>query len=222
MVVNSNWICKPVTDILFKTVVKEIANFNIGIGPWIAGGCVRKLWQDIEWRHEDIDIFFKDETQFDRFANKVKTKKSFADVFNSVNMLPDPRTGKTHFSIQHDTNNAKTYSVSVDGINGNNAFKVQAIRKFFPESAIALIEDFDWTICQFVSDGRHMWATPEAIEGITNNHLVLSKTSTRGIKALRLIKYLAYGFEVDDDIVINMLNMLDNTKFRDEVLEDDY
>jgi hypothetical protein len=225
MVVNSNWICKPVTDIRFKTVVEEIGKFNMTLGPWIAGGSIRKLWQDIEWRHEDIDIFFRNNHQFNVFVDNANTKKSIIDVFcdiNDIHIRPDPRTSKCHFSVQHDTANAKTYSVSIDGMNGNNTFKVQAIRKFFPESAVALINDFDWNVCQFVSDGKHMWASPEAVDGIATNCIVLSKTSTRSIKSLRLIKYLAYGFDVDDNIFIDMLKNLDSTKFRDEVAEDDY
>jgi hypothetical protein len=222
MVVNSNWICKSITDHKFKTVIDAVGTFNISQGPWIAGGCVRKLWQGIEWREEDIDLFFSNKDQFDRFIATTKPKKSFINPFNNVHSLPNPKTGKCGFHIQHESDNAKTFTVEVDGTNGNNSFKVQAICRWFPESSEVLINDFDWTVCQFISDSRHMWATPAAIEGINSNQIILSPSSTREIKALRLIKYLAYGFVADDEMVLNMMKRLEDNPIKDNELSDDY
>jgi hypothetical protein len=223
MVVNSNWIRKSIIDTQFKNVIDAIGKFDISDGPWIAGGCARKLWQGTEWRNEDIDIFFKNNHQFEMFIDSTKPKKLNIQHFYDI-LFPDRNTPKCKYSISHNTDNAKTFSVEIEdkNITANKIYKVQAICRWFPESAEHLFNDFDWTVCQFISDGRHIWATQAAIEGINSNQIILAPTSKREIKATRLMKYLAYGFEADDEMILAMMKRLEDNPDRSDELTDDY
>jgi len=220
MVVNSNWISKPVTDQKFSKLVNDLAVYDIKQGPWIAGGSVRKLWQGLDWSGEDIDIFFNNRTQIEQFHNHIKYKfiKSKFDLLDEY-IQPTNLKKDTDIDV-YETSNAVSYTLNNPSEFGE-AVKIQAIRRQFYDSAEDLLNDFDWTVCQFVSDGTTMWATPLAERDLAAKNIVLSPTTTRTVKTLRLMKYSAYGFNASDEMMIAALSGIESGNASQDT-EDDY
>lgn len=221
MAVSSNWVSKPVTDTIFTNIVNEFATFDINEGPWIAGGAVRKLWQGLSWNDGDIDIFFKNKEQFIQFSSKLKAR-AYQDNRAALSALDfDSKfISKNLYINSFDTSNASTFTIT--GLPWiDRQIKIQGICKQFYNSAENLVEDFDWTVCQIVSDGTTMWASINAVDDLLKHNLVLSSTTKRKIKIGRLIKYSAYGFNINDETMINVLSEIAIGNI-ESLIDDDY
>ena len=216
MAVNSNWISKLIIDNQFTRIVNLFESYDINDGPWIAGGAIRKLWQGLKWDDADIDIFFKNEKQYSQFCKKINLYKikyiNYSEI-RLTSLKPAPLVS------EFKSNNASTFTI-VGIPDVNYAIKVQAICKEFYNSAEELFEDFDWTVCQLVSDGTTIWAPPLTVNDLSKRNLVLSPTTKRKIKIGRLIKYSAYGYKIDDAIMVDILS--DVVGGITESIDDDY
>ena len=247
--VFNHYIKRPIKDRRFLNIVNTFGQYNIGEGPWIAGGAVRKLWQGVEWDRDDIDVFFSSLTQFEEFSGALKNKyksykyNSFPEIgvdttaidfsqafnFDQIVDLPiyniatqtdkSPQDNPRIDSI-YSSDNAETFTISGLSTMNNRTIKIQAICRFFPVTAVHLLNDFDWTICKFVSDGKYMWASPDAAEDVEKNEIILSSTTTRNIKIPRLMKYLSYGFDASDELMLKALHYLESGKGTE--VDDDY
>lgn len=219
---NFNWVRKPVTDKRFKKLINAIKlNSNFEKGPWIAGGCVRKMWQNLDWHNRDVDIFFNSRSQFKSFIDsKVINTKASNDAISVpiISRIVD----NIQCYIKHESDNAITYKVIIHNMLSSNTYSVQAIKKCFFESASDVVASFDFTVCQMISDGNNMWATPSAIESLEQNKISVSAEFNADVKPLRAIKYMSYGFEIDDTMYINMLDEIETTKCIVREAEDDY
>jgi hypothetical protein len=222
MVVNSDWQCKLIVDTKFRNVIKKIGNFDIIDGPWIAGGCVRKLWQDLEWKNEDIDIFFANEQQFTKFIKNFDV----GNIDNEDNIFTDFKNTlirKDQYVLTHITENANTYQLTTNGnILGNNVFKVQLVKNRFFKSVSELFNNFDLCTCKFVSDGNNMWATNDAIKSINDWNILINPDYKRDIKVIRLMKYMSYGFNLDDTLYLDILKLIENGTIKKDTEHLDY
>jgi hypothetical protein len=231
MAENFNQTFRPIKDEQFINIINILGNFDIINGPWIAGGSIRKLWQDIEWQDGDIDIFFNCRNQFLNFTTSLARKldrnihyseSTFTSLDNAIEYFHSPKlkiANQLTIESTYITDNAQTYTL-YGPLADDKAIKIQAICKNFYPSAQNVIFDFDWTICQFVSDGKYMWATPNAIRDIEKNKIVFSDTTTRNIKIPRLMKYIAYGFDPDNELMLKALDYLETGKGCE--VDDDY
>lgn len=227
----SNWISRPVPDPRFTKLAQYICDFNIETGPWIAGGSVRKLWQGVGWVNEDVDVFFSSLKSFESIVNifgqKYKRQSynvdydldqlelsvvTLSELNATEHRLPTHRiVSEPVIHTVHETDNAM--SIKLVGFNDitlpNNYIDLQFISRTFPKSAEELLIDFDWTVCQFISDGVTMWATPNAVKDLERRQLELVPNTTRPITFKRIIKYLSYGFDPTDEIMIKMMKFLE-------------
>ena len=221
MAVNSNWLSKPITDRIFQKIVNKFSNYDIDNGPWIAGGVIRKLWQGLKWDDADIDVFFKNKEQFTHFCKNLDPylyeKCEFGNLSQPI--LAGLTLKSNPIASSYESSNACTFTLTnLPGV--NYAIKIQAIQKDFYNSAEELLEDFDWTVCQLVSDGTTIWAPQHTVIDLSKRNLVLSPTTKRTVKLGRLMKYSAYGFKVSDNIMLDALtSVLDGTL---EGINDDY
>lgn len=190
---------------------------NLQNGPWVAGGSVRKVWQGLPWRNEDIDFFFNGATQFGAMINRI-------DEFGVVD------------KYKHVTDNAITYKIRTDPegveIQKNSSIwnlsclkevtdeanysekctlKIQMIQKRWFATAMDLLDSFDFGVAQFVTDGNVIIATNQAIHDCENKVIRCNPKHIQEIKPNRLIKYAAYGFDPDPDVFTSALkNLLAN------------
>ncbi len=224
MVENSELIYKPITDKTYRRLIaRYVSNCNFNTGAWIAGGSVRKVWFDLPWEHQDIDMFFSSQTQFELMqtelteklpSDNTATEPLFLDLnFNNIAV-------KTARYSEYETDNAVTYTIYTDSEFDHQMFKIQAIKRYFPSNINELFQSFDFTVTQFATDGKIMVTTRQALKDCEERRLQMIKGTSRPINALRTIKYSAYGFEPVDDLMREVVTSLANG---DEVMiADDY
>jgi hypothetical protein len=145
-------------------------------------------------------------------------------IQNSDYLMPpiNSRIADPAISSYHQTDNAMTFKMSGfnDIVMPGQYIDIQFISRSFPKNVSELVSDFDWTVCQFVSDGVTMWASPEAVRDLELRQLQLITDTTRPITLKRIVKYLSYGFDANDDIMMKMMEFL--TTGKGDGVEDDY
>lgn len=94
-------------------------------GPWIAGGALRRTIMGQE-PESDFDFFFRDADQLAGFREDLESRG---------------------FVLARET----AHHVEFDGMADKIKVKVQLIRFAFYQSAEAVTQSFDFTICQFAS-----------------------------------------------------------------------
>lgn len=164
-------------------------------GPWLAGGSVRRLIAS-QPQDSDFDFFFKDEAQFEAFCEKIKRlggKERNASDFNITYHLPacDAKP------VDEDT---------FEG--GGPELKVQAIRIDYFENLAAVLQSFDFSICQFGYDGKRLLVGEWSLFDLARKRLVPGKISY-GVSSLRrMIKYTRQGFSVCGGGLATMLEQV--------------
>lgn len=223
MAAFSDLIYKPLPDGIYKRIIEDFGCADLRNGPWISGGSVRKVWFDLPWIEQDIDYFFRSKVAFDGFVDKINKRYGNSDDLSIFNTEPSPL--KTPYMTCYSTDNANTYTFEqfslVDEIvNLDQRFKMQAIKKYFPESLDELFGTFDFNVCQFAADGKMMVATRAAVEDCEAGRLDMVPNTTRKANVVRIAKYCAYGFSPVDSLMETALQSMAN----DEplVMADDY
>lgn len=225
MAEDSELLYKTITDEKYKRLIRKyITKCDFNTGAWIAGGSVRKVWFDLPWEHQDIDLFFANETQFEQMKQHLtKTVPTDATVeFNldlnlggGMNLIAQ-KANLTEF----ETGNAVTYTVYTDKEFDHQMYKIQAIKRYFPSNIKELFQSFDFTVTQFATDGNVMVTTRQALKDCEDKRLQMIEGTTRPVNGLRTIKYTAYGFEPVDELMRELVTALATG---DEVMiADDY
>ena len=142
-----------------------VSLFGSGGQHWVAGGAVRSFLLGASLS-TDVDVFFRDEQSHDEF-------------------LKQHCTGRRHSS-----NHVTTWTMSI----GGDEVKVQAIRIGWYADATALIDSFDYTICQAAIDDGSVVTTPTALWDIASRRLAIHKVTYPIATVNRLVKYRMQGF----------------------------
>lgn len=202
-------IYRPVTNKSFSNFIYSFGGCNLKEGGWVAGGSVRKVWFGLDWKNQDVDWFFPNKKEFDKFDLSLKTlARSNASLgtqditnFDSLDIFAKELADLPPYC--YSTDNADTWTKE-----GKDKWKIQAIKKYYPKNLQELFESFDFTVCQFATDGTHMVATKEAIEDCEKKTLNVIKNTTRNITPLRITKYAAYGFTPSNDMMKDVIESL--------------
>ena len=148
----------PVTGHKVDKVIKALRpHLNLEKGPWIAGGCPRRLIANDLLTDFDVDVFYN-------------TRITPA-LAKTVNGLDDH-----------------------DGIFGPISPRVQLTKRPFVNKE-KLLEDFDFTVCQFVTDGTTVMYPEQAMLDLTNRLLRLNDQA-KIKEPTRIMRYASYDFEV--------------------------
>jgi hypothetical protein len=174
-------------------------------GPWMAGGSVRKCFLNQPIGFSDWDVFFKNKRQFDEARNSLSTIRECHVIFESSNAIT--------FQI-HDYGDQQNpiYKTPI---------KVQLICRNFYDSCEELLEDFDFTICQFATDGLKFKLGRNTYLDNIDGVLKLTSPSmySRPGFMSRVIKYITYGYKPSKElleIIDNNFEQLDFTTRVDE------
>lgn len=144
-------------------------------GPWLAGGAARKLWFDQDLGSSDLDIFCVNEKQ--AFQFKV--------------MLRD----LTAKQIANTPNNT-TYDLK--------GVKIQVIDGQFYENMNALVESFDFRMCQFVCDGEAVETTTNAVLDAKSDYLTINRIALPLYTLARVAKYADQGFVCGEAVLMQL------------------
>ncbi|MCX7593178.1 MAG: hypothetical protein N2235_05360 [Fischerella sp.] len=170
----------------------DIIKPNMSTGPWIAGGAARLWYQKQNVNKHDIDVFFKNEQQV-------------VDVINSLSKSVDSNSKLIFVS-----ENALSFTIH-DPVT-SDVWHVQFIIKKYYDSAQDVINDFDFSIAQVVTDGTTAVFGGRTQEDIENKKIRLINYNRDVIR--RTLKYIAYGFEPTAEI----LDLIKNNPNKDLVL----
>jgi hypothetical protein len=139
-------------------------------GPWLAGGAIRRtlLGQEPE---SDLDIFFPDAMVLDGYRRTLEGAG-----------LTKVRETEHHIHFH--------------GPLGDSAIPrdIQLIRIAFYANPAAVIESFDFTICQFAFDGETLTVGDYALWDLGRKRLAVHKITFPVSSARRMLKYAAQGF----------------------------
>ena len=141
---------------------------NIKTGPWIAGGCARRLLQGKSLEEADIDLFFKNTASWNEFCDHIE---------------------KQDIELVVKTDRAKTFKI--------NGIQVQCINRRHYLSLEEVFKDFDFSVCQIATDGNQLACTAQAHKDIMDNVLRPAPNGKTAKRTLvpRMIKYTGYGFK---------------------------
>lgn len=152
-------------------------------GPWVAGGSVRRLVSRLP-QDSDFDFFFKDQAQFDAFCEDMKSRgarQSHENDFNITFTLPA----------------VAAKPVDQDEFEpAGPELKVQAIRIAFHETLAAVLDSFDFSLCQCGFDGTNLMFGQWALWDIANKRLVPGEIRYGTSTIRRIIKYTRQGFTI--------------------------
>jgi hypothetical protein len=164
-------------------------------GPWVAGGSVRRLVSGLA-QDSDFDFFFRDQAQFDAFCKDMNSRGAevqHENDFNITFILPKVKPkpiGDNEFSP------------------GGPELKVQAIRIAFHESLPAVLESFDFSLCQCGWDGTSLLFGQWALFDIAKKRLVPGAIRYGTSTIRRIIKYTRQGFTICGGGIVSILEQV--------------
>lgn len=162
-------------------------------GPWLAGGALRRTLskQPIE---SDFDFFFRSKEQADEFIAKVKASGGW-----------QVSTNKNNTTLKLPSEGPK--SVDIDTFEpAQPEIKIQAVTMTFYPDLAAVLDSFDFTICQFGYDGTDLYFGDYALWDLGRKRLVPHKITYATSSLRRLLKYTKSGFTICGGGLAHMLD----------------
>lgn len=154
-------------------------------GPWLAGGALRRTVSGAPLE-SDFDFFFASQEQLDAWKAAL------------------PPTLHEHRSSAHNTE----YRGALDGY---GSAIVQAIHFQFYTDAAAVIDSFDYTICQLAFDGVTMLCGDYALWDIGRKRLAVHRVTYPVASMRRLIKYTSQGYTACAGAMATLLQQTANS-----------
>ena len=162
----------------FQTYLQEVVKPDWQFGPWVAGGSIRRLLTGGSPFESDIDVFFASETQKDAWLERIKAAFPEAvSLANAQNVTLTLPDGK----------------------------KLQAIHVAYYETPQAVIDSFDYTICQLVTDGERLETGEFTLWDLARKRLVLHRLEYPVPTMRRMIKYVKQGFYACPGMMTDLL-----------------
>lgn len=141
-------------------------------GPWIAGGALRRTLLGKE-PASDFDFFFRDADQLQAFEDRL-VASGLAKI--------------------RETEHHKHYRGTLG--EDPQPRDIQLIRFAFYADAAAVIDSFDFTICQFAYDGATLTAGDFSLWDLGRKRLAVHKITYPVSSMRRMLKYGQQGFTV--------------------------
>ena len=139
-------------------------------GPWLAGGALRRTLAGRPL-DSDFDYFFRDAEQLATFAQGLEARGL-------------KKVRETEHHVQYKGHLAGAMR-DVD---------VQLIRFRYYDTPCAVIDSFDYTICQFAFDGLSVTCGDYSLWDLGRRRLVINRITYPVSTMRRLLKYTKQGF----------------------------
>lgn len=169
--------------ILFQKVVASFV-FDIKYGPWLAGGSVRRLIEYQAFNDWDFDIWFLDQVQYNEFL------KNLTDNFET--------------KVVCQTKNGLTIKAKLED---DVWITLQLIHRKFYTSPEFVINSFDMTCCQCLTDGVSLLTGQTTLNDINHGDIVINDDSTPmttwNVGSLkRICKFIQEGYSITDEEIL--------------------
>lgn len=139
---------------------------------WLAGGAIRRLVVG-DKMDSDFDFFFKNKEKFDEFYIGIKGDKNIEMV----------KEAKNENNLQLVVN-----ILGPDGLIHENII-YQLINISYYERVEDLLESFDFTLCQFATDGDSLYCGDTALFDSARRRIVVNKITYPVASLRRILKY---------------------------------
>lgn len=153
-------------------------------GPWIAGGSLLRTYMNLPLK-SDLDIFFKNEAQFQAYREQFRLKNSVRDSNEKYTILKEE---------QHSWFTMETIKCF-----GAQEYKIQLVCKNYYTGPCDLMDHFDLDICQLAYDGKNLFLGQDTLKNIDSRKMHLIKTSYPQKFMERCIKYSKLGFNISSE-----------------------
>lgn len=150
-------------------------------GPWLAGGALRRTLMQSE-PDSDFDFFFRDADQLMTFVS-------------GLERLGMEKVRETEHHV-HYRGRAGDSALPLD---------IQCIRFAFYSDAKAVVDSFDFTICQFAFDGTNLTAGPYALWDLGRKRLAVNRITFPVSSMRRVLKYASQGFKACNGCLATIL-----------------
>ena len=150
-------------------------------GPWIAGGSLHRTYRKLPLTNADVDVFFKNKEQFEKFVYDL----SVSSVTAGYNIE------STIYSEWHCTLTIKYMDVD---------WKIQCVTFKYFDTIEALFKSFDINVCRIAYDGTNVVYGENVLNEINNNKLKFNEGSIYypSVTLKRLVKYVKMGYDIED------------------------
>lgn len=150
-------------------------------GPWIAGGSLHRTYRKLPLTNADVDVFFKNKEQFEKFVYDL----SVSSVTAGYNIE------STIYSEWHCTLTIKYMDVD---------WKIQCVTFKYFDSIEELFKSFDINVCRIAYDGTNVVYEGNVLNEINNNKLKFNEGSIYypSVTLKRLVKYVKMGYDIED------------------------
>ena len=148
-------------------------------GPWLAGGALRRVVSGMPLS-SDFDFFFRDVAQSAAFQDDLKKRGATKKATNE---------------------HAVTWTLKVD----DKQTIVQCITMAWYATPAALIDSFDFTLCQLAYDGAMLHCGDYALWDIGRKRLAVHKITYAVSSVRRFLKYSKQGYTVCSGAIESVL-----------------
>jgi len=150
-------------------------------GPWIAGGSLHRTYRKIPLTNADVDVFFKNKEQFEKFVYDL----SVSSVTAGYNIE------STIYSEWHCTLTIKYMDVD---------WKIQCVTFKYFDNIEELFKSFDINVCRIAYDGTNVIYGENILNEINSNKLKFNEGSIYypSVTLKRLVKYVKMGYDIED------------------------
>lgn len=181
---------KPLPDHQITRLIREALPFvSLKQGPWVAGGAARRIYEGGPIQFSDIDVFFHNEEMqkwaVQLFDDRIKHKYGWSPA---------------QVVERRDAPMSVTFYVIFE----QNRFPIQFISKKYFSSMESILDDFDFTVCMWGTDGETLFYDERAPIDLESRTLVLHQKPKRP-KPNRLAKYVSQGFTPSPGVLSHMM-----------------
>jgi len=211
-------------DAEFTHLVSLLPRINMESGPWITGGCARKLWCNQNWHMGDVDVFFVNDAQrvswlaeFDQVWNFTYHKPSVQEptrldmLFSTNSVYPaGPTKQWPQASMIMETDNACTFELyyQIPGDSEVKNCKLQVIKARYSNSLQDLWSTFDFNLCCFATDATHVYADSSALTDVELNQITPRNHTHSRTLPLRVLKHFSQGYHVSDQLLMQAVRQI--------------
>lgn len=174
----------------FQIVLSEVVRPSWTEGPWVAGGSIRRMVAGTDPLASDFDIFFRSQAQLDEWL--VRIEKDFEVLEKKTN--DHNATLKIKFTHQKTVISDETGDEFF--VPQEYTVELQAVHVAFYETPQAVIDSFDYTICQFVTDGVDLSVGEYTMWDLARKRLIIHKITFAIASMRRMLKYGNQGFHI--------------------------
>jgi hypothetical protein len=164
----------------FFQILKSVPRISAA-GPWVAGGSV---WKSIEGKPLtcDIDFFFQSSKQCEYWY------RTMLSIPYTHRIVSEPKSNSYNTSFK--------YCVKCG--DRNKLFTIQLVSfKFFPDIQ-TMLNDFDFTACQFGYDGINLYTGDTSLDDVRNREIIYNKISDSYATSRHVRKYTDIGFKISE------------------------